>query len=131
MPFKVLSKSDFSKVIIALEKEYPDAKYYLAFRTPIDLVAAAIISAQTRDEVVNSVTPELFKRFKTAKEYAKADVDELAKYISKVSFAGNKAKNIISACRIIEERYSGKVPNKAEELIELPGIGRKTANTIL
>ncbi|MDE1804981.1 MAG: endonuclease III [Candidatus Micrarchaeota archaeon] len=128
---KALGGQDSAKAISILEKEYPNAKYYLDFGTPIDLLAAAIISAQTRDEVVNSVTPALFKKYKTARDYAKADVDGLVGYIGKVSFAGNKAKNIISACRIIEEKYSGKVPNKAEELIELPGIGRKTANTIL
>ncbi|MDE1828573.1 MAG: endonuclease III [Candidatus Micrarchaeota archaeon] len=123
--------SDQQRIIAMLIKEYPDAKYYLNFSTPIDLAAAAIISAQTRDEVVNSLTPALFKRFKSASDYAGAQEDELAKYISKVSFAQNKAKNIIAACKIIQERHKGRVPDKIEDLVELPGIGRKTANTIL
>ncbi|MDE1856381.1 MAG: endonuclease III [Candidatus Micrarchaeota archaeon] len=127
----LLEGGDAKSAIDALEKEYKSAKYYLNFSTPIDLLVAAIISAQTRDETVNSVTPELFKKFKTAKDYANSNANELVKYIGKVSFAGNKAKNIIATCKAIEEKYGGKVPNKMDELTELPGIGRKTANTIL
>ncbi len=131
MQAKLSGASGAKEMILLLVKNYSNAKYYLNFSTPIDLVVAAIISAQTRDEVVNSVTPELFKKFKTAKEYANSNVDGLVKYIGKVSFAANKAKNIIATCNIIRDKYGGKVPNKMEELIELPGIGRKTANTIL
>jgi endonuclease-3 len=97
----------------------------------MDLLVAAILSAQTRDEVVNAITPELFKKFRSVDDYAKASADELIKRISRVSFAGNKAKNIIQACRTIKEKYNGVVPNRMEQLVELPGIGRKTANTIL
>jgi len=129
--FKQLDADSGRKAIGLLEKEYKGAKYYLAFSTPIDLLAAAILSAQTRDEVVNSVTPELFKRFRTAKDYASATPEELLKYMGRVSFAGNKAKNIIGACKTIEKNYEGKVPDSMERLLELPGIGRKTANTIL
>lgn len=127
-----LAKSSAAqKMISMLLREYPGAKYYLNFSTPIELLAAAIISAQTRDEVVNSVTPGLFRKFRTASDYSRADPAELAKLISKVSFAQNKARNIISACKTIQEKYRGKVPDKMEELLELAGIGRKTANTIL
>lgn len=114
-----------------LENKYKSASYYLNFGTPLELMVAAIISAQTRDEVVNGVTPELFKRYKTAKDYASAQPDELLKYISRVSFAGAKAKNIIGACRVLVERHNGSVPKSMEALLELPGVGRKTANTIL
>src|SRR5574340_915761 len=114
------------KMVSLLIKGYPDAKYYLNFSTPIELLAAAIISAQTRDDVVNSVTPGLFRKFRTAFDYSRADPAELAKLISKVSCAQNKARNIISACRTIQEKYRGKVPNKMEGLLELAGIGRKT-----
>ncbi|MDE1860718.1 MAG: endonuclease III [Candidatus Micrarchaeota archaeon] len=131
MPFKKLDQEQATKAIEALEKEYKDAHYYLNFRTPVDLVAAAILSAQTHDEVVNAVTPELFKKYKTAKDYAGADTEELMGYVKRVTFAGNKARNIINTFKIIEEKYGGKVPNKMEQLVELPGIGRKTANTIL
>jgi len=129
--FKLLSSEEAKKAIEELEKAYPNAKYYLNFSTPIELLVAAILSAQTHDEVVNAVTPELFKRFKSAKEYASASPEELLRYIGRVTYAGNKAKNIIEACKIIENKYNGKVPDTMEELIELPGIGRKTANTIL
>ena len=119
------------KVIELLKKNYPNAKYYLNFSSPLELMVAAILSAQIRDEVVNATTPKIFAKYKTAKEYADADLKEFTKEISAVTFAGMKAKNITSACRILVEKYNGKVPNTMEELIALPGIGRKTANTIL
>jgi len=114
-----------------LKKQYSRAKYYLNFKTPVDLVAATILSAQTRDENVNAATPKLFADFKTAKDYASVSPSELAKYISNISFANTKAKNIVNAMKIIDEKYGGKVPKTIEELTELPGIGRKTANAIL
>ncbi len=128
---KFLSPKDATELTSTLSKHYKDAKYYLHFKTPIDLVVAAILSAQTRDEVVNAATPKLFAKYKTARDYARANPQELIDYIKSISFAGNKARNIINTCRIIDEKYGGKVPGKMEQLIELPGIGRKTANTIL
>ncbi len=129
--FTLLDRGKARQAVELLEQEYKDSKYYLNFKTPIDLLVAAILSAQTRDEVTNSVTPELFKKYKTASDYANAKPDELAKLISRVTFFGNKAKSIIKACTIINEKYKGQVPRKMEELLELPGVGRKTANTIL
>lgn len=129
--FRSLGDAKGKHAVELLEKEYKDSKYYLNFSKPVDLLAAAILSAQTRDEVVNAVTPELFRHFKTAKDYAGAGTAELLKYVGRVSFAGNKAKNIIGAFKIISEKYGGKVPNRMEQLVELPGVGRKTANTIL
>jgi endonuclease-3 len=128
---KLLDSKDATALATKLSEFYKDAHYYLNFKTPVDLLVAAILSAQTRDEVVNKITPQLFAKYKSAADYANADVDELVGYIKSVSFAGNKAKNIINACKILKEKYGGKVPNKMDELIELPGIGRKTANTIL
>ncbi len=128
---KLLPKEKVNEVVGKLEESYPNTKYYLNFKTSIDLLVAAIMSAQTHDELVNRLTPELFSRFKTAKDYASASESEIIKYIKPVSFAGNKAKNIISAAKTIEEKYDGKVPKAMEELISLPGVGRKTANTIL
>ncbi|MEM5872394.1 MAG: endonuclease III [Candidatus Aenigmatarchaeota archaeon] len=119
------------KVIELLKKNYPNAKYYLNFSNPLELMVAAILSAQVRDEVVNATTPKIFKKYKTAKDYANADLKEFTKEISAVTFAGMKAKNIINACKILVEKYNGKVPDKMEDLTSLPGIGRKTANTIL
>jgi len=120
-----------TKIIDLLKKNYPNAKYYLNFSSPLELMVAAILSAQIRDEVVNATTPKIFSKHKTAKDYANADWKEFTKEMSAVTFAGMKAKNIINACKILVEKYNGKVPDTMEELIELPGIGRKTANTIL
>lgn len=119
------------QVLNVLKKNYPGAKYYLKFKTPIELLVAAILSAQVRDEVVNAATTELFKHYKKAEDYSKASVNDLMKYVGKINFAGNKAKNIIAACKILVENHKGQVPRTIEELIELPGIGRKTAIVIL
>ncbi len=127
----LLNRSDAVSLAKGLEGRYKDAKYYLNFKTPVDLLVAAILSAQTHDEVVNAVTPALFAKYRAAADYARADPEELIGYIRRVSFAGTKAKNVISTCKALEERYGGKVPKTMEELVELPGIGRKTANTIL
>ena len=128
---RLLGRQDALNAIGVLIKSYPDVHYYLNFKTDVDLMVAAIISAQTRDEVVNSVTPGLFKKYRTVKDYADADEQDLVGTIRRVSFHGNKAKNIIKACKTIIERHDGKIPRTMEELTELPGIGRKTANTIL
>lgn len=128
---RFLSPKDADELTSTLCKYHKDAKYYLHFKTPIDLVVAAILSAQTRDEVVNAATPKLFSKYKTAKDYAHAAPQELVDHIRSISFAGNKVRNIINTCRIIDEKYEGKVPGKMGQLVELPGIGRKTANTIL
>jgi len=119
------------KIIELLKKNYPNAKYYLNFSNPLELMIAAILSAQIRDEIVNATTPKIFAKYKTAKDYANADLKDFTKEISAVTFAGMKAKNIINACRILVEKYNRKVPETMEELTALPGIGRKTANTIL
>ncbi|MEM3781736.1 MAG: endonuclease III [Candidatus Micrarchaeaceae archaeon] len=129
--YKPLNDENAKLAAELLEHEHKDAKYYLNFKTPIDLLAAAILSAQTRDEVVNRVTPKLFERYKTAHDYAVAKPEELLSIIRPVSFAGNKAKNIIGAFKMIEQKHNGEVPRSMQELVALPGIGRKTANTIL
>ncbi len=131
MAFILLDQKKVDGVVSLLEKEYKGAHYYLNFSTPIDLIVAAILSAQTHDYTVNAVTRNLFEKYKTAKDYANADLGKLISEVKGVTFAGNKAKNIIKTCQIIQEKFGGKVPNKMEELVELPGIGRKTANTIL
>ncbi|KHO47363.1 MAG: endonuclease III [archaeon GW2011_AR5] len=114
-----------------LKKEYPKTKYYLNFSNPLELLVAAIMSAQARDAVVNATTPNLFKKYRTAKDYANADFSELSNDINAVNFPVPKAKNIIAACKILVEKHGGKVPASMEELIELPGVGRKTANAIM
>jgi endonuclease-3 len=131
MQSKLLNDANARGVIRTLIDDHPDAHYYLNFNTDVDLMVAAIISAQTRDEVVNSITPALFKRYKTVNDYANADEKELAEFIGRVSFSGNKARNIIKACGMIRDTHGGKIPRSMKELTALPGVGRKTANTIL
>ncbi len=114
-----------------LKKEYPNAKYYLNFSTVLELLVAGILSAQVRDEIVNSTTPLLFKKYKKAKDYADSDLKDLTNEIKSITFANNKAKNIKAACSILVKDYNSKVPDTIEDLTKLPGIGRKTANVIL
>lgn len=119
------------EVVKRLKKIYPHPKTALIFSNPLELLIATMLSAQCTDKVVNSVTPELFKNYKTAKDYAHADYDELNTMIRKITFHNNKAKSIIAACSEISEKYNGKVPETMEELDGLPGVARKTANVVL
>ncbi|MBI3399529.1 MAG: endonuclease III [Deltaproteobacteria bacterium] len=119
------------KVLDILGKEYPDAKIALNFKTPLELLIATILSAQCTDERVNKTTPALFKRYKKAQDYADTDIKELEGYISSINFLRKKAKNIKSCCKKIADEFGGKIPDTLEQLIALPGIGRKTANIVL
>ena len=114
-----------------LTKHYPHPKIALDFTTPLELLVATIMSAQTTDKLVNTLTPALFKKYKTAKDYADADNNELQSFISKVNFSGNKAKNIKAAAKILVGKHNGEVPTTMEELDALPGVARKTANVVL
>src|SRR5476649_1804699 len=111
-----------AEIMKRLSKVYPNPKSALDFTTPLELLVATIMSAQTTDKLVNTLTPALFKKYPTAKAYAQADVDEIRQLISKVNFAGNKAKNIKAAAQIIETKHGGKVPETMEELDALPGV---------
>ncbi len=122
---------NIKEVLKILHSKYPKLKYYLDYSTPLELLVAAILSAQVRDEAVNASTPALFKKYKTAEDYAKAEIDDLLEYIKNITFAGNKAKHIKEACKILAEKHKGKIPRTVEELTELPGIGKKTANVIM
>ncbi len=119
------------KVLDVLEKEYPDAGIALNFKTPLELLIATILSAQCTDERVNRTTPSLFKRYKTVRDYAETELEELEGYISSVNFFRNKAKNIQACCKMIVEEFGERVPDKLEDLTALPGVGRKTANIVL
>jgi len=119
------------EIISRLEKLYPNPKIALNFSTPLELLVATILSAQCTDARVNQVTPKLFKKYKTAKDYANANIKELEKEIKSTGFYKSKAKNIIAAAKIIVEKFNGKVPDTMEELLLLPGVGRKTANIVL
>ena len=114
-----------------LKRKYPRQKHYLKFRGPFQLLVAAILSAQVTDERVNEATPGLFKQFKTPKDFGKANLEKIIKHIRRISFPANKARSIKKCCQALIKDHKGKVPKTMEELVKLPGIGRKTANVIL
>ncbi len=119
------------KLVEALPKVYPDAHCELDFKTPLQLLIATILSAQCTDKRVNMVTPALFKRYRSAADFAKARPADLEKAIQSTGFFRNKAKSIRAASAAIERDHSGKVPRTMAELHALPGVGRKTANVVL
>ncbi|MBI4358619.1 MAG: endonuclease III [Candidatus Omnitrophica bacterium] len=119
------------EMIKRLKKKFPEARIELHFKNPIELLVAVILSAQCTDKRVNMVTPALFKKYKTAKDYAKANPKTFEKEIHSTGFYRAKAKSIIGSMKEIVKRFDGKVPNRMQDLIPLPGIGRKTANVIL
>ncbi len=119
------------QIYTRLEAAYPEAKCALHFETPLQLLIATILSAQSTDKTVNTVTPALFKRYKTAKDFARAKSEDLEKMIHSTGFFRNKARSVQGACRMIVEKYGGEVPKTMEELLELPGVARKTANVVL
>jgi endonuclease-3 len=120
-----------SKVLELLEINYPNAEIALDYANPLQLLVATILSAQATDQQINTITPKLFKKYKTAGDYANADLEELEQYIKSSGFYHNKAKNIKNCCKTLVEKFHSKVPKTMNELIELPGVGRKTANIIL
>ncbi len=114
-----------------LFQEYGELSCTLDHSNALELMVATILSAQCTDARVNKITPKLFKKYPNAHTYAETEQEELEKDIHSAGFFRNKAKSIIGACRVIENEYSGAVPDNMDELIKLPGIGRKTANVIL
>lgn len=112
-------------------KVYPNAKLDLDFANALELLIALILAAQARDDLVRQITPDLFKRYRTAGDYAKAPLPELEQNIGKINFYRNKARSIHNCCKELVERFGGKVPDNLEDLLSLPGVGRKTANIVL
>jgi endonuclease-3 len=110
---------------------YPDAHTELNFGTPLELLVATILSAQTTDKRVNLVTPVLFARYRTAEDYAAADRAEMEKIVGSTGFYRAKTNNLIALGQALCERYHGEVPGKLRDLVTLPGVGRKTANVVL
>jgi len=124
-------KSRALKVMELLEKEYSEAEIALEYGNPLELLIATILSAQATDEQINAITPKLFKKYKTAEDYANADLQELEQYIKSSGFYHNKAKNIENCCKTLVEKFHSNVPKTMAELLELSGVGRKTANIVL
>jgi endonuclease-3 len=119
------------KIIGGLKKAYPDAHCELNYSSPLELLVATILSAQCTDKRVNLVTADLFRKYRSAADYAQVPSAELEEAIKTTGFFRNKAKSIKAACQAIQEKHGGKVPSSMEELIELGGVGRKTANVVL
>ena len=124
-------KARAQKVMELLEKEHADAKIALHYKNPLELLVATILSAQATDEQINAITPKLFQKYKTAKDYANADLSELEQDIRSSGFYRNKAKNLKNSAKMLVEKFNSQVPKTMEELVELPGVARKTGNIVL
>jgi len=124
-------KERILKILELLEKEYADAKIALNYTNPLELLVATMLSAQCTDERVNMVTKNLFKKYTKAEDYANADLKELEQDIKSTGFSRNKARNLKKCCQLLVDKYNSQVPRTMEELLELPGVARKTANIVL
>ena len=119
------------KILERLEKVHPDAKLALDFTNPLELLIALILAAQARDDLVNKITVDLFKAYRSAADYANAPPALLEQQIGKINFYRNKARSIHNCCTELVERFGGHVPDNLDDLVSLPGVGRKTANIVL
>ena len=128
---KLDNKTRVLRIIELLEKEHPDAKIALDYTNPLELLVATILSAQCTDRRVNIVTKTLFKKYRKAEDYANADLEEFEEDVRPTGFYRNKARNIKKCCQILVEKFNSEVPKTMEEILELPGVARKTANIVL
>lgn len=124
-------KARAGKLINALKREFPDAKIALKYKTHWQLMVAVQLSAQSTDKKVNEILPAVFKKYRTVKDVAGADIAELQEAVSSVLYYRNKAKNIKAAAEKVVKDFNGKLPRTMEELLTLPGVARKTANVLL
>ncbi len=131
MASNTAAKRHAAKIAQLLAKQYPDASCSLDFRSPLELLVSTILSAQCTDVRVNLVTKTLFRKYTSAADFARAKLPELERDIQSTGFFRNKAKNIKNCCQTLLDRYDGQVPREMEQLVELPGVGRKTANVVL
>jgi len=130
MPRPRGAKARAEEVRIRLAGEYPGAECALIHDNPFQLLTATILSAQTTDENVNKVTPALFAKYPTAHDLAQANPEDVERIVFTTGFYRSKAKNILGMARALDDRYGGEVPTALEELVKLPGVGRKTANVV-
>jgi endonuclease-3 len=124
-------KARAKRIVAYLKKTYPEPKSELSFKTPFQFLAAVIMSAQCTDKAVNRMTESLYKKYKTPKDFANADLATFTKEISSITFYNNKAKAVIGAAKMIVSDFNGKVPDTIEDLQRLPGVAYKTANVVL
>ncbi|HLS94169.1 DNA-(apurinic or apyrimidinic site) lyase /endonuclease III [Sphingobacterium allocomposti] len=126
----MLKKQRYQEFVKYFSTHNPDAQTELHYSNPYELLVAVILSAQCTDKRINQVTPALFQRFPTADALAASNADEVFTYIRSVSYPNNKAKHLVGMARKLIEEFGGVVPEKVEDLVKLPGVGRKTANVI-
>lgn len=126
-----ISKQKAQEIFNQLKQHYPHAKIILNYTTPWELLVAVILSAQCTDVRVNIVTEKLFKKYKKIEDYAHADIKELEQDVRSTGFYRNKAKNIKASAQAILEKFNGRIPKTMNEMLTLPGVGRKTANVVL
>jgi len=124
-------KERYAFVISWFEKNMPDAQTELHYTDPYELLVAVILSAQCTDKRVNMVTPALFKRFPSAESLSKAEFEDVEPLIKSVTFANNKSRHLIGMAKMLMEKFNGEVPDNMDDLVLLPGVGRKTANVIV
>ena len=125
------NKEELKDILVEIEKMFPNAGCELVYHNVFELLIAVMLSAQTTDKSVNIVTPALFKKYPNAKQLANADILEVKEIIKRIGLYSNKSKNIIAASKVLVEKYNGEVPCDLIKLMELPGVGRKTANVVL
>ncbi len=128
---KMLSKDEIKEVLNLLKELYPDAKAELNYTNPFELLIATILSAQCTDVQVNKTTNTLFKELKSPEDYLELSEEELGEKIRSCGFYKTKSKNILATCGLLVDKFNGNVPNTMEDLVTLPGVGRKTANVVL
>ncbi|WDV47032.1 endonuclease III [Clostridiaceae bacterium M8S5] len=126
-----MDKKRAKEVMDILEQTYPDAECELKYSNPFELLIATILSAQSTDKRVNEVTKDMFKKYSVPEDYINISKGELEDIIRSIGFYRNKSKNIINTCKTLVEEYESKIPDNMEDLIKLPGVGRKTANVVL
>lgn len=127
----MVKEKDISEILDILEQSYPDAECALHHQNVFQLIVAVALSAQTTDKSVNQVTPTLFERYPDAETLAEADVEEVSEYIKRIGMYRTKAKNIVAMAQKLCADFDGQVPDNYDDLISLPGVGRKTANVVL
>ena len=126
-----LTKSEMNEVLEMLRVMYPDPQSELNYSTPFELLVSTILAAQCTDVRVNKITKEIYKEYKTPQDFLKLSEEELGELIRSCGFYRNKSKNILKTCEILVNQHGGHVPDNREELVKLPGVGRKTANVVI
>jgi len=125
------AKARIRKIITRLNRAHPDAKLDLDFSNPLELLIALILAAQARDDLVNQITPDLFAKYRAAEDYAAALLEELEGEVRRINFYRNKSRLIKNCCQELVRSFKGEVPRNLDDLLTLPGVGRKTANIVL